>query len=195
VHDLQIGDRVGVPWIHWSCVSANFAMKETKTCAGRQKITGVTVDGGYAEFVKAPGNSRAEIPDGLSCARSRPAFLVLDSQFIGALKGAGIVRGQRLAVFRHRRPGTPCSAVRTGLWRGGDRDRTFPRRSLNSPDHPVAPPTRSTLTTTDAAKQLRRKGGNPRVHLLLPAAKGSLLHTAFFLPPARRYSARRGLAR
>jgi len=33
VDDLQIGDRVGVPWIHSAAVSANSAAKKTKTCA------------------------------------------------------------------------------------------------------------------------------------------------------------------
>jgi len=37
VQDLRVGDRVGVPWLYWSC-----------------GVTGVTVDGGYAEFVRRP---------------------------------------------------------------------------------------------------------------------------------------------
>jgi alcohol dehydrogenase, propanol-preferring len=57
VHDLQIGDRVGVPWIHWSCGSANFAAKETKTCAAGRKITGVTVDGWLRRICQGAGNS------------------------------------------------------------------------------------------------------------------------------------------
>jgi len=50
VDDLQIGDRVGVPWIHWSCGECEFCREENENLCSRQKITGVTVDGGYAEF-------------------------------------------------------------------------------------------------------------------------------------------------
>src|SRR6202049_5045705 len=66
VHDLQIGDRVGVPWIHWSCGEGGFCREGNENLCSRQKITGVTVDGGYAEFVKAPATHALKIPDGLS---------------------------------------------------------------------------------------------------------------------------------
>src|SRR5215472_1781977 len=66
VENLQVGDRVGVQWIHWSCGECEFCREGNENLCRRQKITGVTVDGGYAEFVKAPATHALKIPDRLS---------------------------------------------------------------------------------------------------------------------------------
>src|SRR5579871_6303474 len=66
VQDFKIGDRVGVPWIHWSCGECEFCAAGNENLCPRQKITGVTVDGGYAEFVKAPASHALKVPDNLS---------------------------------------------------------------------------------------------------------------------------------
>src|SRR6202050_339581 len=98
VHDLQIGDRVGVPWIHWSCGQCEFCREGNENLCSRQKITGVTVDGGYAEFVKAPATHALKIPDGLSAVEAAPLFCAGVTVY-RALKQAKISRGQRLAIF------------------------------------------------------------------------------------------------
>jgi alcohol dehydrogenase, propanol-preferring len=46
VHNLQAGDRVGVPWLNWSCGDCEFCREGNENLCLRQKITGVTVDGG-----------------------------------------------------------------------------------------------------------------------------------------------------
>src|ERR1700686_3402466 len=98
VHDLQIGDRVGVPWIHCSCGECEFCREGNENLCSRQKITGVTVDGGYAEFVKAPASHALKIPDGLSCVEAAPLFCAGVTVY-RALRRAKIEAGQRLAIF------------------------------------------------------------------------------------------------
>jgi alcohol dehydrogenase, propanol-preferring len=98
VHDLRIGDRVGVPWIYWSCGECEFCQAENENLCIRQKITGVTVDGGYAEFVKAPASHALKIPEGLSSVEAAPLFCAGLTAY-RALKNAGPVTGLRLAVF------------------------------------------------------------------------------------------------
>src|SRR5216683_3403025 len=98
VHELQVGDRVGVPWIHWSCGECEFCREGNENLCSRQKITGVTVDGGYAEFVKAPATHALKIPDGLSCIDAAPLFCAGVTVY-RALQHAKIMAGQRLAVF------------------------------------------------------------------------------------------------
>jgi len=98
VHDLRIGDRVGVPWIYWSCGECDFCKAENENLCIRQKITGVTVDGGYAEFVKAPATHALKIPHGLSSLEAAPLFCAGLTVY-RALKNAGPVSGRRLAVF------------------------------------------------------------------------------------------------
>ncbi len=99
VHDLQIGDRVGVPWLHWSCGKCEFCREGNENLCSRQKITGVTVDGGYAEFVKAPASHASRFPDTLSSPLEGRSAFCAGVTVYRALKGAQIVRGQRLAVF------------------------------------------------------------------------------------------------
>lgn len=98
VEDLKLGDRVGVPWIHWTCGECEFCREGNENLCRRQKITGVTVDGGYAEFVKAPASHALRIPDALSSAQAAPLFCAGVTVY-RALKRAGILPGQRLAVF------------------------------------------------------------------------------------------------
>jgi len=74
VRDLQIGDRVGIPWVHWTCGECEFCREGNENLCSRQKITGVTVDGGYAEMVKAPASHAIKIPDDLSPSDAAPLF-------------------------------------------------------------------------------------------------------------------------
>jgi propanol-preferring alcohol dehydrogenase len=98
VDHLEVGDRVGVSWVHWTCGECEFCREGNENLCGRQKITGVTVDGGYAEFIKAPASHALKIPDGLSCTDAAPLFCAGVTVY-RALKHAKIQPGQRLAVF------------------------------------------------------------------------------------------------
>jgi propanol-preferring alcohol dehydrogenase len=97
VHELEIGDRVGVPWIHWTCGECEYCLGGNENLCPRQKITGVTVDGGYAEFVKAPASHAVRIPDGLSSVQAAPLFCAGVTVY-RALKRANMARDQTLAV-------------------------------------------------------------------------------------------------
>src|SRR5713101_1903334 len=98
VHGVKVGDRVGVPWIHWTCGKCEFCREGNENLCVRQQITGVTEDGGYAEFVKAPASHTLKIPDGVSSAEAAPLFCA-GVTVCRALKQAKVVSGQRLAVF------------------------------------------------------------------------------------------------
>jgi alcohol dehydrogenase, propanol-preferring len=98
VSDLQIGDRVGVPWINWTCGECEFCREGNENLCSGQKITGVTVHGGYAEFVKAPASHALRIPNGLSSIDAAPLFCAGVTVY-RALKSAKVLPDQRLAVF------------------------------------------------------------------------------------------------
>jgi alcohol dehydrogenase, propanol-preferring len=98
VESLKVGDRVGVPWLHWSCGECEFCREGNENLCLKQQITGVTVDGGYAEFVKAPASHAVKIPDGLSSVDAAPLFCAGVTVY-RALQQAKIQPGQRLAVF------------------------------------------------------------------------------------------------
>lgn len=98
VEELKIGDRVGLPWIYWTCGQCEFCREGNENLCTKQKITGVTVDGGFAELVRAPASHVVKIPDGLSAFEAAPLFCAGVTVF-RALRQARISPGQRLAVF------------------------------------------------------------------------------------------------
>jgi len=75
VGDFRVGDRVGVPWIYWTCGECEPCREGNENLCSKQIITGVSVDGGYAEFMKARASHVQKLPDTPSIVRSvKPEF-------------------------------------------------------------------------------------------------------------------------
>ncbi len=98
VESVGIGDRVGVPWVQWTCGQCEFCSEGNENLCVKQRITGVTVNGGYAEFAKAPASHVVKIPDALASEQAAP-LLCAGVTVHRALKQAKVRAGQRLAVF------------------------------------------------------------------------------------------------
>ncbi len=98
VTQLKVGDRVGVPWIFWTCGECEFCKEGRETLCLKQKITGCTVDGGFAEYMVAPATHAAPLPSILSAAEAAP-LLCAGLTVFKAMKASGIKSGQRMAVF------------------------------------------------------------------------------------------------
>src|SRR5215469_16926726 len=73
---FAVGDRVGVPWLAWTCGVCEFCRAGQENLCLRARFTGYTRDGGYAEEVLAdaryclplPGNAAAAALAPLLCA-------------------------------------------------------------------------------------------------------------------------------
>jgi propanol-preferring alcohol dehydrogenase len=98
VQSVHVGERVGVPWVQWTCGRCEFCREGNENLCVQQRITGVMVDGGYAEYAKAPASHVVKIPDTLSSEQAAP-LLCAGVTVHRALKQAKIRAGQRLAVF------------------------------------------------------------------------------------------------
>ena len=98
VRDLRIGERVGVPWIFWTCGECEACREGNENLCAKQLITGVSVDGGYAEFMKARATHVQKIPSQLSSIEVAPLFCAGVTVYRG-LSQAQVKPGQRLAVF------------------------------------------------------------------------------------------------
>jgi alcohol dehydrogenase, propanol-preferring len=174
VHDLQIGDRVGVPWVHWTCGECELCLAGNENLCPRQKITGVTVDGGYAELVKAPASHALKIPDGLSSAEAAPLFCAGVTVF-RALKQARVTPGQRLAVFGVG--GLGHLAVQIGRGLGADVTAIDVSDEKLALAKSLGASTVLSAASTSVVKELRSKGG---VHIALVAsASRAAYDTAF----------------
>jgi len=60
---FQIGDRVGVPWLGYSCGECAFCLSGRENLCERARFTGYQIDGGYADFVVADARFVFRIPE------------------------------------------------------------------------------------------------------------------------------------
>src|SRR5947207_2955545 len=98
VTNLDVGDRVGVAWAHRTCGECELCKEGNENLCSSQSITGATVDGGYAEFMKAKASHVLKVPTALSSEEAAPLFCAGVTVY-HAIKKSGIKPGQRLAVF------------------------------------------------------------------------------------------------
>lgn len=95
---LNVGDRVGVAWVHWSCGACELCREGLENLCPNQTITGASVDGGYAEFIKAKASHATPVPESLKAAEAAPLFCAGVTVY-RAVKNAGVQPGQRVAIF------------------------------------------------------------------------------------------------
>jgi propanol-preferring alcohol dehydrogenase len=50
---FAIGDRVGVPWLGWTCGVCDYCRSDRENLCDRARFTGYQIDGGYAELTVA----------------------------------------------------------------------------------------------------------------------------------------------
>jgi propanol-preferring alcohol dehydrogenase len=60
----RIGDRVGVPWLGWTCGTCRFCTSGQENLCDHARFTGYTLDGGYADRAVADERYCFPIPDG-----------------------------------------------------------------------------------------------------------------------------------
>ena len=169
VESVQVGERVGVPWVQWTCGQCEFCREGNENVCPKQRITGVTVDGGYAEYAKAPASHVVKIPDTLSSEQAAP-LLCAGVTVHRALKEAKIRAGQRLAVFGVG--GLGHIAVQIGRAAGAE----VSAIDISEEKLALAKSLGATRTLnaaqTDVVKEVRRSGG-VHVALVTSAAKSA----------------------
>lgn len=93
------GDRVGVGWNGGSCgYCDNCRRGDFFACLTSTNITGVTYDGGYAEYLIAPTDAVAAIPAELDPAEAAPLMCAGVTTF-NALRNSGARPGDLVAVL------------------------------------------------------------------------------------------------
>jgi alcohol dehydrogenase, propanol-preferring len=97
VSHLAIGQRVGVAWLHHACGVCEWCLSGRENLCRKSTVTGMTVDGGYAEFMRAKASHALPIPDALSSVEAAPLFCAGVTSY-RALHNAGVGPGQRVAV-------------------------------------------------------------------------------------------------
>jgi len=96
VERFKSGDRVGVPWLGWTCGVCEFCRFGRENLCAQARFTGYQIDGGYGEYTVADQRFCFAIPDEYSDIEAAP---LLCAGLIGyrSLRMAGEAR--RLGLY------------------------------------------------------------------------------------------------
>ena len=93
------GQRVGVGWHGGNCGYCDACRRgDAFACETETLMTGVTSDGGYAEYMIAPATALARVPDDLSSVEAAPLMCAGITTF-NALRNSGARPGEVVAVL------------------------------------------------------------------------------------------------
>jgi D-arabinose 1-dehydrogenase-like Zn-dependent alcohol dehydrogenase len=97
VTSFASGDRVGVGWHGGHCFVCDACRRGQFINCTRAKITGITHDGGYAEYTVVPAASVARVPEGISSPEVGP-LLCAGVTTYNSLRNSGARAGDTVAV-------------------------------------------------------------------------------------------------
>lgn len=63
VRDLEIGQRVGIPWLGWTCGECPACRSGRENLCDYARFTGLQIDGGYADFAVADARYCFALPE------------------------------------------------------------------------------------------------------------------------------------
>ena len=95
---LGEGDAVGVPWFHHTCGQCEYCERDMEVFCDRPAITGVTVNGGLAEYLLAWATHVIPIPSKLSLGEAAPLFCA-GATVYSALRKVRIDESVRLGIW------------------------------------------------------------------------------------------------
>lgn len=72
VGQFKIGDRVGIPWLGWTCGECKYCQSGQENLCDNARFTGYTIDGGYAQYTVADQRYCFHIPEGCPDAQAAP---------------------------------------------------------------------------------------------------------------------------
>jgi propanol-preferring alcohol dehydrogenase len=96
VQGLRVGDRVGIPWLGWTCGECGYCRRGLENLCRRAQFTGYHRDGGFAEYAVADARYAFPLPEGYDDLHAAP---LLCAGLIGyrCLRVAG--EGERLGLY------------------------------------------------------------------------------------------------
>ncbi len=96
VQGLRVGDRVGIPWLGWTCGECGYCRRGLENLCRRAQFTGYHRDGGFAEYAVADARYAFRLPDGYDDLHAAP---LLCAGLIGyrCLRMAG--EGERVGLY------------------------------------------------------------------------------------------------
>ena len=69
---LQVGERIGIPWLGYTCGSCRFCVSGRENLCDSARFTGYQIDGGYAEYALADARYGFALPPAYDDATAAP---------------------------------------------------------------------------------------------------------------------------
>ena len=99
VRGWSTGQRVGIGWHGGNCGYCNSCRRgDAFACETETLVTGVTSDGGYADYMVAPATALARVPADLDAVEAAPLMCAGITTF-NALRNSGARPGEVVAVL------------------------------------------------------------------------------------------------
>jgi D-arabinose 1-dehydrogenase-like Zn-dependent alcohol dehydrogenase len=95
---FKVGQRVGLGWHGGHCNYCQACRRGDFILCQNQTVAGISYDGGYADYVLAPANAIALIPDELKDADAAPLLCAGITTF-NALRNSGARTGDTVAIL------------------------------------------------------------------------------------------------
>lgn len=71
---LKIGDIVGIPWLHLSCLHCEYCLSGRETLCKEQINSGYSIDGSFGEYALMDANFAVKLPEGMDPYKSAPLY-------------------------------------------------------------------------------------------------------------------------
>jgi propanol-preferring alcohol dehydrogenase len=96
VERFRVGDRIGVPWLGWTCGTCVYCRSGRENLCDSARFTGYQIDGGYAELARADQRYAFALPSTYDDAHAAP---LLCAGLIGYRALAMTGNGRRLGIY------------------------------------------------------------------------------------------------
>jgi alcohol dehydrogenase, propanol-preferring len=96
VDRFRLGDRIGVPWLGWTCGVCEYCRSGRENLCDRARFTGYQIDGGYAELAVADQRYCFAIPDEFGDVAAAP---LLCAGLIGHRTFRLAGDGERIGIY------------------------------------------------------------------------------------------------
>src|SRR5690242_14083538 len=98
VTEVAVGDRVALPWLGYACGTCDYCVSGWETLCLEQKNMGYSMDGAFAEYVRAYGRYAVKVPAGVDPFDAAPLTCAGVTTY-KAVKVAGTRSSDLVAVF------------------------------------------------------------------------------------------------
>ncbi|MGA8136197.1 MULTISPECIES: alcohol dehydrogenase AdhP [Pseudomonas] len=94
---VQLGERVGVPWLYSACGHCEYCLQAWETVCAQAEFGGYTRNGGFAEYILADPEYVAHIPASLDPCEAAPIICAGVTSYKG-IKEADVRPGQWMVI-------------------------------------------------------------------------------------------------